>query len=96
MLVKDLIAQRGGDGFLLGAEELQVRWHAEPGHDHPGRDRVPVRRLARHVEGGKPAASAGTWHATHFSRRRTAASRPMPPTMVTSNGASNGGPISML
>ena len=34
--------------------------------------------------------------AAHFSRRRIAASSPIPPTMVTSSGASSGGPISML
>ena len=34
--------------------------------------------------------------AAHSSRRRIAASNPIPPTIVTSRGASSGGPISML
>ena len=63
-----------------------------------GRHLVPVPGLAQHVEAGEPARPlrGSPGRAAHCSRRRIAASRPMPPTMVTSSGASSGGPISML
>ena len=83
--------------------------HRARGHRVPGRglraggeagNRLPSLpgrqgRARPHPPGiGRPGPRAGP--AAHCSRRRTAASRPIPPTMVTSSGASSGGPISML
>jgi len=58
--------------------------------------------LAEHIAVAEPVPGpglpllVGARTDAHFSRRRIAASRPIPPTIVTSNGASRGGPISML
>ena len=87
--------------LLGGGEEADVGRHPGPREHDAGGHRVPVAGLVEHVEAGEPAGAgsgAGRRRSlrAHFSRRRIAASRPMPPTIVTSSGASSGGPISML
>ena len=87
------LVEQGGGGRPLGlGEESGACGRTGPSGDQVGRDRVPVPGLAEHLEAGKPAGRA----AGHCSRRRIAASSPMPPTIVTSSGASRGGPISRL
>src|SRR5690242_13400528 len=102
LLAGEQVDQRGGAGRFGSGEERERGGRVQPGGHQAGGYRVPVSGLAEHVEAGEPVAGAGlpplvgAGTVVHFSRRRTAASRPIPPTIVTSRGASNGGPISML
>jgi len=75
----------------------------QPGGHQADGYRVPASGLAEHVEAGE---TGGRGRIAAAGRRRDGRSlfpaagpprgRPIPPTMVTSRGASNGGPISML
>ena len=111
VLAEQPVAQRGRRGLLGGGEEPDVRRPSDPGQDDARRHRIPVARLVQYVEPGEPLvggradtgrgsgvrrSSCPALAAGHFSRRRIAASRPIPPTIVTSSGASSGGPISRL
>ena len=82
----------------MGTNMVRRLLRAGSGGDQVGRDLVPAARLAEHVEAGEPPGR-GAGHCSlpiHCSLRRIAASSPMPPTIVTSSGASKGGPISRL
>ena len=102
LLAGEQVEQGGGTGGLGGGEERDRRLRAYPRRHQVGGHLVPVPGLAQDVESAEPVAGTGLLPlvraraVVHFSRRRIAASRPIPPTIVTSNGASRGGPISML
>jgi hypothetical protein len=102
LLAGEQAKQGGGAGGLGGSEEGDRRLRAHPRRHQVGGHLVPVPGLAQDVESAEAAGGTGLLPlvraraVVHFSRRKIAASRPIPPTIVTSNGASRGGPISRL
>ena len=98
-LVEQVVEQRGRGRLLGRREEPQRLRRSEPAQHHAGGDLVPGGQLGEDVVAGEPAllTGRGAGAAPHQrSRRSTAASSPIPPTMVTSSGANRGGPISAL
>ena len=102
LLAGQQVEQDAGAGGLGGGEEGDPGRRVQPRGDQVGGHLVPVPGLAEHVQAREPAAGTGLLPLVgagvpgHVSRRRIAASSPIPPTIVTSRGASSGGPISML
>ena len=98
-LVEQVVEQRAGDRLLGRGEEPQGMRRSEPAQHDARRDVVPRGQLREHVIAVEPTLPArrDPGPAPHQrSRRSTAASRPIPPTIVTSSGANSGGPISAL
>lgn len=84
---------------LLGrAEEPRIGLAPEPSDNGSRCNAIPLSGLGEHVKTWEPWFAVRRFDSrlTHRSRRKIEARRPIPPTIVTSNGANNGGPISML
>ena len=105
VLGQESIDQGPGSRLPVGGEEAQWGTGAEPAEDHHPGGVVPGRtllgdvvagepRFGRTLRGGRGSTSGGLRH--QRSRRKMAASSPMPPTRPNSSGAKVGGPISTL
>ncbi len=98
------IEQRPGDGLLHRGEKAERDRRVQTGQHHTSGDRIPAVEFVENVEAGKPPFATGRhgplgWRAERHqspSRRSSAASSPIPPTMAASRGAKAGGPISTL